>query len=227
MGVWIIAVFLVLFVAIGVFNHRNESKRRSLVAQWAERHHLEFLADHDSDFGDRFPQFDVLGQGSDRYAYNICRGIENGRAVVTCDGHYTTTSGTGKDRKTHHHHFSAVILDCDLIVQSLFIRTETWFDKMAEFVGFDDIDFELDEFNRHFHVKSPDRRWAFDVLHQETMEFLLASPRFHLQFAEGAVIAYRDGRFDPADFDDALAVAGGVLDRLPQYLAREIKGKSS
>ena len=42
-----------------------------------------------------------------------------------------------------------------------------------------EIEFESTEFSKEFHVKSPDRRWAFDVLSQATMEFLLALPQVH------------------------------------------------
>ena len=63
---------------------------------------------------------------------------------------------------------------------------------MGEFFGFDDIDFESDEFSREFCVKAADRRWAFDVIHQATMEFLLAAPRFTIELAGPRVMAYRD-----------------------------------
>ena len=56
------------------------------------------------------------------------------------------------------------------------------------------------------------------------MEFLLDSPRFNLEFEGTQVIAYRDSTFSPGEFGAALSVVGGVLDGLPGYLLRDMKG---
>ena len=81
----------------------------------------------------------------------------------------------------------------------------------------------LNEFSNRFYVKSPDRKWAYDVIHQATMEFLLANPTFHLQFSGRHVIAYRNEKFTIADFTAAIAVIEGMIDRFPEYLIRELK----
>ena len=50
------------------------------------------------------------------------------------------------------------------------------------------------------------------------MEFLLAMPRFSIQFDTDCVIAWRNRRLSPAVFEEAVAVVAGILDRLPDYL---------
>ena len=40
-------------------------------------------------------------------------------------------------------------------------------DQAVDFNKSQDVGFEWAEFSRAFHVKSPDKRWASDVLHQE------------------------------------------------------------
>ena len=57
-----------------------------------------------------------------------------------------------------------------------------------------------------------------------TMEFLLAAPRFTIELAGPRVIAYRSNRFDADEFEHALQVLAGIIDRLPNYLLREWKG---
>ena len=83
---------------------------------------------------------------------------------------------------------------------------------------------ESAEFNREFHVASPDRRWAFDVLPQSTMEFLLESPKFILEFQLCQIMACRDDLFQPGDFDAAIEVIEGILSRLPASLVQELQG---
>ena len=60
-------------------------------------------------------------------------------------------------------------------VPSLKIRREHLFDRVASFIGFDDIDFESSEFSDRFHVKSSDKRFAYGVIHPRMMDFLLAN----------------------------------------------------
>jgi hypothetical protein len=72
-------------------------------------------------------------------------------------------------------------------------------------------------------VKCKDRKWAFDVIQQSTMEFLLQSPRFAVQFDERSVIASQGATFSVATFDNALAVVEGILERIPPGLQKELR----
>ena len=141
---------------------------------------------------------------------------------VGFDYHYETYTHTSKGgRQTQHHYFSAAILSSPVLLKSLFVRPEGFFDKLTEFFGFDDIDFESAEFSRKFYVKSPDKKWAYDVIHQRTMEFMLASPQFSLQFSGNAVIAWRGSTFKTTDFEQAAELIKGILDRLPDYVLKQ------
>ncbi|MDA1213416.1 MAG: hypothetical protein O2955_12945 [Planctomycetota bacterium] len=221
---FVIVIFIVLFLFVGYFGHRQAVKRRQELSHWAETLGLVFCADKDRSFDDRFSEFSHLQQGSNRYAYNIIEGRYNKYSFSAFDYHYETHSTDSKGRReTHHHYFSAVVVDTGFPLKPLFIRNETIFDKVGEFFGFDDIDFELAEFSREFMVKSPDRRWAFDVLHQESMEFLLASPRFTLDMQNRRVLAYRSGTLSVAELEQGLDVVTGLIDRLPDSVVRELK----
>ena len=46
--------------------------------------------------------------------------------------------------------FSTIVVESDVVLEPLFIRPERLFDKVKEFVGIDDIDFESAEFSRKF-----------------------------------------------------------------------------
>jgi hypothetical protein len=150
------------------------------------------------------------------------RGQWQEKQFVGFDYHYETYSRDSKGRRqTHHHHFSGVILTSPIPLKPLYIRPEGFFDKITEFFGADDIDFESAEFSRKFYVKSPDRRWAYDVIHTRMMEFLLEQPRFSLQFDPSCIIAWNKRRFSPQDFATAGDLIHGLLDRLPNYLVKQ------
>ena len=169
--------------------------------------------------GDRYPHFECLNKGDSRYADNVMQGRIGDRRLCAFDYHYET--GGGKDKTRHH--FSAVIVTTNLPLKPLFIRHETVLDRLAAAVGFEGIQFESAAFNKQFHVRSPDHRWAFDVLPQATMEFLMDSPKFVLEFQLCQIIAYRDTLFQPADFDSAIQVIEGILHRLPTSLVQELQ----
>ncbi len=221
-------VFVLMFfgvIALGIFGAIQAAKRKKELHAWAAAKGLAVAAGNQRGYDQRYPRFEVLRQGSNRYAYNQLSGQWNGRAVLCFDYHYQTTSTDSKGRrKTHHHHFSAVILDHGLPLRPLFIRPEGLLDKFGAFFGLDDINFELDAFNRTFHVKCADRAFAFDVIHQATMDFMLAAPRFTLDFETHGVCIYKGGMFGPAEFEAAIGLAEGILDRLPDYLLHELKG---
>jgi hypothetical protein len=221
----IIVVFVVLIVVGGIVAHREAAKRREALAELAARQGWTFSASNDSSLSTHFGALKCLDQGANRYAYNVMRGNFRQRPIHAFDYHYETYSTDSKgNTTTHDHHFSVTVLETGLPLKPLFIRPEGVFDIIGEFFGLDDIDFESTEFSRAFHVSSSDRRWAFDVIHQATMEFLLAAPRFTIEIAGSRVIVYRDSCFDPPEFEAALAVSAGIIERVPNYLLREWKG---
>jgi hypothetical protein len=222
---WIIALSVLIVIGLIALSIYQAHKRRKALEAWARSRGFSFSADYDYAIQERYADFGCLNQGSAQYAYNVIRGTPSRRTFCGFDYHYETYSTDSKgNRETHHHYFSAVIVDSGLPLKTLYLRSEGFFDRVAEFLGFDDIDFESREFSKAFHVKAPDKRWAYDVLHQETMEYLLQAPRFDLEFQAGQVIAYRGSTFDPAEFDAALDLIHGILDRLPRSVLQELKG---
>lgn len=229
MPIFFILVLIVIVVAViglAVWNRRLRDRRRKELAEWARLNEFGFLPAEDYSIGSHYQFFKCLQRGDNRYGYNIMEGISGKRVVCAFDYHYETHSSDSKgNRQTHHHHFSAVVVEAGLPLKPLFIRPEGFLDKVTEFVGFDDIDFESAEFSKRFFVKSPDRRWAYDVLHQATMELMLCYPRFSIDFQVSQIMAYWDNKtFSLGDFGSALKVVTGILDGLPDSVVRELKG---
>ena len=228
---FVLIVIAAIGAAIGfaIWNSRMKDKRRQELAGWAQVNGLKFLPEKDHSVWMRYQLFKCLQRGEDRYAYNIMVGTSGTRVMSAFDYHYETHSTNSKgQRQTHHHYLSALVVDAGLPLKPLFIRPEGLLDKVTEFVGIEDIDFESAEFSQKFFVKSPDRRWAYDVLHQKTMELMLAYPRFHIDFQGSQVMAYYDNKtFSLGEFGSALKVVTGILDYLPESVVRELKGIDS
>lgn len=221
LGPALVVVVIVVAALVAVLAYLAERKRTQEIQRWAASRGLDFNPSRVEGFDARYPGFEPLQRGSRRYACNLAQGNFGALPVVAFDWHYETYSTHKGRRRTHHHWFSAVMVASPIPLERLTIRPEGLFDKLKSVFGFDDIDFESAEFSRSFHVQAPRKKWAFDVLHARAIEFLMASPRFHLEFEGDAVLAAGNRRLGAAELEAAIGVAGGLLDALPAWLVKE------
>jgi hypothetical protein len=215
----VIGLIVVIAVVGLIVSQAQAAKRSRTLAVWAFSHKLDFSALSDKGLGNRYPHFECLNKGQSRYANNVMQGRVGKYRVCAFDYHYQTSDGKNKT----NHRFSAVIVTTNLPLKPLVIRHTNLFDRLATAIGFEGIQFESTEFNKQFHVTSSDHRWAFDVLPQSTMEFLLDSPKFIVEFGLCQIIAYRSTPFQPTDFESAIVVIEGILQRLPRSLVQELQ----
>lgn len=228
-------IYLVIFVALPLiacsiyWAHLAEKKRREGLQALAAELGWEFSQDKDRDHDERFRQFNAFRQGNGRYALNTLWGDVEGRQSQMGDFHFETTSTNEKgETSTTHHHFSYVLIAFPVPgAPPLTVRPEGFFDKIGAAMGFDDIDFESAEFSRKFHVKSPDRKFAYAVIHPQMMEFLLErrGPTFELHsgwccVTEGA------GVWTPEKFRHMLTQAIDYLERFPKHVVDELQTRA-
>ena len=220
MPAWVVVVLVMLATAGVIFGYFLSEKRRKELAALARA--WGFVWEGKDPFGipERFAGFGALDQGHGHRADNVFHGERHGRSVICFDYRYRT--GSGKNETTHW--FSAALVALDADFPPVLIRPEGVLDRVAEFVGFDDIDFESAEFSRRFFVKSSNRKFAYDLLHARAMEHLLAQPsRFSLEF-RGRRVLVNDGKtWGPAEFDFAVAHLHGLLDLTPEFLKRALQ----
>lgn len=215
---FLIVPVLIIFVIVAIYNHKKEKERGEKLRKFANSQNLYYQEGKVHGFERDYPSFKFLRQGNGRYAYNVMSGDSNGYKVTGFDYHYQTTSTNSKGQtQTHHHHFSTFIITPTFRLKSLTIRPEGIFDKMAAAFGWDDIDFESAEFSRKFHVKAEDRRWAYDVLPQDTMEYLLASPQYEIHMSNQHLAVRANNRFAPRGFRKALEMGETILNGIPEF----------
>ncbi len=215
-------VFAVLVVVGGLASRRRARQRQAAFGAWFRQIGFEFHVGADTTLTGRLGPFSCFQTGSNRYAANIASGAMRGRPSWCFDHHYETTSTDSEGRhQTHHHWSSNVVIDCGLALSDLSIRSESWFDKIVGALGFDDIDFESNEFSRLFHVKARDRRWAYDVIHTGVMDLLLRSPRFQIEMSGRHLLLRRGGMFGPDVYAEAMQLGHALIDSLPKDIAQE------
>lgn len=227
----IAVVVIALVAAAAYYAHLEAKKHEEALRALARELGFEFEPARDDSHDERYAQFEVFRRGHSRYAYNTLIGTVRIDArpfpCTTGDFTYKVTRSNGKTTSTTTYRFSYLIVKLPLVaVPDLLIRRESVMDKLAGVFGFDDIDFESSEFSRKFHVKSPDKRFAYDVVHPRMIEFLMSShpPVIDIEHGECCVT---DGqsRWTPEVFRERLGWAVRFFDLWPDHLTTDLESR--
>jgi len=167
----------------------------------------------------------------DRFAFNIITGDYQGYRIQIFDYHYQTVARRSQrlqlsgssDQGIKDHEFSAVLVETGLNLRELSIRPSngTW-RSIGDFFGNSGVQFELGAFNQEFFVDAADPRWAYNILPQSTLEYLLNAPRYEVDVGSKSLLAQRSKLLDPPQCLEALELMIGILKRIPQDVLREL-----
>lgn len=226
----LVAIVFLLIAGAALYAHYiTEKRRREALAALANVLGWSFSPARDHGHDEEYAHFEIFRRGHSRFAFNTLSGTMDilGRTckAMMGDFHYKVTSGSGKNRRTRTYRFSYLIVHLPMPgVPDLLIRPEGMFDKLAGVFGFDDIDFESAEFSRRFHVKSPDRRFAYDVIHPRMMEFLLAEQPPTVDIEHGRC-CLSDGsrRWGPEEFRAQLNWLTSFFNQWPDHVAQSLE----
>ncbi|UCD49146.1 MAG: hypothetical protein JSW27_16625 [Phycisphaerales bacterium] len=219
MQVVIIVAIVALIIVGAIMGHIAAQKRREAMFALAHRLGLRFDQSKDRDLARRFQFLDKLRQGSNRYAFNTLSGSYQDHDVTAFDYHYETHSSDSKGRRqTHHHYFSFFVLRLPTTFPELTIGPEGFFSKIAQAVGYDDIDFESHEFSRKFCVRSKDKKFAYDVCNARMIEYLLANPDLVIEIELDSLAIAFNRRLKPEQIEPNLQRLVAVRSLMPDYL---------
>jgi hypothetical protein len=99
---------------------------------------------------------------------------------------------------------------------SLLVRRHGPLDVARNAAGLQRIEFELDEFNRRFEVRSDDRRLASAVIDQRMIGWLLESdPALGFQLQDGWLLAWMP-QLPPDELERTLTTVEGFHERIPR-----------
>ena len=215
----IIIGFIALIVVLCVLGYISARKRREAMATLAAKLGLCFDPNNNRDIAQRYCFLDKLRAGSNRYAFNILSGNYQGHDLTVFDYHYETYSTDSKGhRQTDHYYFSFFILHLPASFPELVIGREGFFSKIAQALGYDDIDFESYEFSRKFCVRSRDKKFAYDVCNARMIEYLLSNTDLTIEIESGALAISFGSRLSPEQIEPNLNRLITVRSLMPEYL---------
>ena len=213
-GPIVVAVFLAL-AAVGIVYYIIAArKRREALRAVAVSRGLAFYSRDPYNLPVRYEAMKLCGQGHGRAASNVIAGPVGDGEVNYFD--YSYTVGSGKD--SHTYSLSACAFRVPCMFKRLLVRPENLFDKAAALIGFEDIDLDLDEFNRKFYVSSEDKKFAYDVLNQRAMEFLLDLPGITMEMGWNYCLFNYRRVLKPDEVNELISAASQFYDLLPDFL---------
>lgn len=215
---FVFVAVVVLVIAAAIYNAIAQRKRREGLFELAVRLNLDFQAGNNFEIPGRFGFLKQLAQGDDRYAANVLSGNYRQNKILAFDYHFATyhtdKNGTHKD----DHWFSFFILTMPAMFPELTIRRENLFTRVAEVFGFQDINFESAEFSRAFNVRSPDKKFAYDVCNPKMIEYLLANRDLSVEIENEVIALAFNTRLAVEQFEFNLQRLVEIRSCLPDYL---------
>ncbi|MEV3934592.1 hypothetical protein AB0K52_01230 [Glycomyces sp. NPDC049804] len=169
-----------------VLGRRARQRRIAQCAAWAAHHRFQYWPEDPSALGiTRRPPF---AAGHSHRALDVFRGTFKGRHLHFF--HYRFKTGSGKEERTHD--YQLVAIDLPALRPVLDVSHENFLTRRFD----KDIAFENQAFNDKFKIASPSPRFAYDVIHPRTMEWMLADPRAHVirwRFEGAWLMTFRKG----------------------------------
>jgi len=204
-------------VALIVYGIINARKRREAMARLAAQWGLQYYADDPFDIPARYAHFDLFDSGHSRKASNVMAGKVSGRDVILCDYQYTT--GSGKNTTTYH--YQAAILAMPILAARMHMRHESIFDRVASWVGHDDINFESEEFSKRYHLRCDDRKFAYDIFHARLIEYLLACGDCPNLEMNGPTLLLYESNNKIENFRRLLDIGQEIIRSIPEYVLNQ------
>lgn len=184
------------------------------------------LTPSDDRWIDRMDGVPPFGQGHARETENVITGTVRGADVAAFLYRWKTThtrtvsdgkGGSRTETYTENHSQPILLLELGVAVPDLVIQSDSFFRQL---VG-GTIDFESEEFNRVFDVTSTVPKFAHDVVHPRTMEFLLATRPPRILLRNKMLVTY-PRQHDVMEIVRLSALAADFLGRVPTWVWKDL-----
>jgi hypothetical protein len=221
----VVAALIYLGVKAAQAHAERERQRLAGLARWAPPNGFVFHPRDPWNLDSRYNGVAEIGRGHDRYAFEVLTRDTPVPAAIfqyhfkTWETRTVTRNGrTRTERYEQTHWRRYLIVELGVQFPHLFLRAEGMLDRLAGFIGFDDIDFESEEFSKRYFCKSDDRQFAYAIIHPQMMEWLL-SRKYEGELKQGLLVM--DVTAGPHSAEGCQVVwenAVGFINRIPAFV---------
>lgn len=224
LGVIVLMFSFIVLAIMTAAREAQQKRRREALAAKAQELKLTFKAEDHASFAHKYGFLDRLGTSSGagkQSCINVLTGELGSNPITLFDYYYVTDSNSvwwwAPSWETHCY-LSFIIVNMNSNFPELTIAKEGFFSKIAQAIGFDDIDFESHEFSRRYKVKSRDKKFAYDICNAQMIDYLLDRPIMSVEIEKHALALGFDDQFDVAGTDSHLSHVVKIRSLMPNYL---------
>jgi hypothetical protein len=215
----LVVLLVVLVMAVSsAYAAWSATRRRQEAAQIALKAGLQFS--EADPFDCSRVAFPLFRRGDGRGAENVMwREGANDLPVRGFDFWYYTEHRDENGRVTKsYRYFTCVLAQVNGGWPDLQVAREGVLDRVAGALGFADIDFESDEFNRTFAIRSPDRKFAMTLIDPRMMEFLLTTQGRLTFDLKGRWLLISSNRVKPSLVPPIMRLADAFISHIPSVV---------
>jgi hypothetical protein len=218
MGIAVVIVVAVAVVVGGYLISRQITQKRH-AALTAVANSLGFRYSPDDPFDTVALPFALFGRGDGRGVEDVLWGMAGNLSVRLFNYWYYDESTDSKGgRHRSYHRFSCATTSIAAYVPGIAVGRENVLTRLGGALGFDDIEFESEEFNRAFRVKSEDRKFAYDMIDARMMAFLLDASGGCTFEVVGSDLLCASGRVRPAELPGLMQVLQSFHAHVPKVV---------
>lgn len=217
---WLLLIVAAL-IAVAYFVIRWQLHKRKVAAfqAFAARRGWVYR-EHDRTLTERYLGT-PFGQGFGKDAEHVLAGQHRGHSLVAFEYSYKERQGSGDNRRTVTYTHTVVALATPAARPTLEVSRESIGRKLLGLVGIRDLQLESEEFNKTFHIRTENDKFAYDILHPRTMEWMLGDQRCRdlpFRFERADLLTWRQGGIDLEAVVWMLEYLCDVLDRVPSFV---------
>jgi hypothetical protein len=213
----IFLAFIGLAIGAAVLSYLAKKRRREGFALVATQLGMEYWPV--DPFGLLSEPFALFQKGDGRGIENVLAGAYQSIETKAFDYWYYEESTDSKGNRTKtYSRFNCVVVPIDAACSPLTIENENVLTRLADALSFHDIEFESEDFNRAFNVKSPDKKFANDFVDARMMQWLLQNGKgTAFEIMGDRLLCYRR-KLSPMEIVMLLGLSKAFLDRVPRVV---------
>lgn len=213
-------IFLLGLLAVAGFALLSwylKERRRNEMGRMARQLGLSFAAS--DPFGLLGLPFTMFAKGDGRGLENVLHGTWQGLPLKAFDYWYfeESTDSDGRRSRTYHR-FNCAIAEVEAALSPVRIGPENLLTRMADSLGFRDVEFESEDFNRRFQVTAGDRKFANDLIDARMMRWLMIAGDGWSYEAVGRWVMVSCKRVRPTRLVPLLGTLKGFVERVPRVV---------
>ena len=165
----------------------------------------------------------VLGD-SFEHMWPFCHGLPNHATDLlygTYAGHEWTLFDYVFQLDDDDRSFGVICAEVPCALPTLHLSPETFLERVGCKLGIHEMTFEVEEFNRRYFIRANDERSAYDILHPQSIDYLLSLPVRDWQIHGCQIVVARNSEYSIDEIPQVMQEIDGFIRLIPGYVLED------